>query len=180
MDTVRRAAQKLYTGLTYLAHTEIPAMNVDQLKTLLQPITASVAGADVDESLAAELNRRFPAHGETFTAIERACHEAIAEGWMCAQGSQGRRFGRVIEPDASTGGLSVDVVALTNIVGPHHRHPRGEICMVMPVDGSARFDGKPRGWCVYEPDSAHRPTVTDGSALVLYMLPEGQIEFTSP
>ena len=50
--------------------------------------------------------------------------------------------------------------------------------MIMPVTQGARFDGKPRGWCVFEPGSDHRPTVTDGEALVLYMLPEGRIEFT--
>lgn len=32
--------------------------------------------------------------------------------------------------------------------------------------------------CVYGPSSAHAPTVTSGRALVLYLLPEGQIEFT--
>jgi uncharacterized protein DUF4863 len=31
---------------------------------------------------------------------------------------------------------------------------------------------------VYEPGSAHRPRVTDGKALVLYLLPQGAIEFS--
>jgi hypothetical protein len=42
----------------------------------------------------------------------------------------------------------------------------------------ARFDGHAAGWCVYGPGTAHRPTVTEGRALVLYLLPEGAIEFT--
>ena len=42
----------------------------------------------------------------------------------------------------------------------------------------ALFDGRSRGWCVYPPGSDHRPTVTNGRALVLYLLPEGEIEFT--
>ncbi len=50
--------------------------------------------------------------------------------------------------------------------------------MIMPVTAEAPFDGKGRGWCVYEPGSAHHPTVTNGEALVLYMLPGGNIEFT--
>jgi len=153
-------------------------MNVDDFTTLLEPVAATVAGRELDESLAADLNRRFPSDGETFTAIEQACHDAIAEGWMCDQGTAGRRFGRVVEPGEITGGFSVDVVALTDVVGPHHRHPTGEICMVMPVDASARFDGNERGWCVYEPESAHYPSVTHGSALVLYMLPGGEIDYT--
>ncbi len=34
-----------------------------------------------------------------------------------------RRFGRVIEPGPKSGGLSVDVVDLEDVAGPHHRHP---------------------------------------------------------
>ena len=72
----------------------------------------------------------------------------------------------------------MDVVDLENVVGPHHRHPAGEICMVMPVTEDARFDGHARGWCVFEPGSDHHPTVSGGHALVLYMLPGGAIDFT--
>ncbi len=153
-------------------------MNVNDFKTLLQPVTELVSGNAVDSTLAGELNRHFPAGGATFGAIEQACRDAIAEGWMCTQGGDGRRFGRVVEPCEATHSLSVDVVDLVDIVGPHHRHPAGEICMVMPVTEGARFDGVSRGWCVFEPGSEHRPTVTDGEAVVLYMLPEGRIEFT--
>ena len=50
----------------------------------------------------------------------------------------------------------------------------------MPLTAEARFDGAPAGWKVYPPGSAHRPTVTGGRALILYLLPEGRIEFTKP
>ncbi len=33
------------------------------------------------------------------------------------------------------------------------------------------------GWLVYSPDTAHSPTVSEGRALVLYLLPQGAIEF---
>ncbi len=153
-------------------------MDSSEFQTLLQPLTDHIAGRALDNALADELNMQFPANGEVFEAIEKACHQAIADGWMCAQGSEGRRFGRIIEPSPETSMLSVDVVDLKDIVGPHHRHPCGEVCMIMPVSAEALFDNKGRGWCVYEPDSAHNPTVTNGEALVLYMLPEGKIEFT--
>ena len=153
-------------------------MNLESFQKLLKPVTDFVSSQPVNPALAEELNRRFPHNGETFHSIEAACHEAIARGWMCAQGGPGRRFGRVIEPSDETGGLSVDVVDLEDIIGPHHRHPTGEICMIMPVTEGARFDGNPRGWCVFEAGSDHHPTVTDGEALVLYMLPDGKIEFT--
>lgn len=153
-------------------------MNVDQFRDLLKPITDAVAGKPLAPELGDELDRRFPPTSTEFKAIEAACRAAIAAGWMCTQGGAGRRFGRVIEPGPQTSNLSVDVVDLTDIVGPHHRHPTGEICMVMPVTPTARFCGKGAGWKVYPPGSAHHPTVTDGRALVLYMLPEGRIEFT--
>lgn len=153
-------------------------MNIDAFQRLLQPVMDTVAGRAVDQQLAEALNTTFPGEGETFRAIEAACHEAISDGWMCAQGGEGRRFGRVIESGAETHDLSVDVVDLQDIVGPHHRHPKGEICMVMPVDEIARFNGNSRGWCVFGPGSDHFPTVKGGRALVLYLLPGGEIEFT--
>jgi len=153
-------------------------MNIEQLQDLLQPVLDTVGKNRVDGELARMLNEKFPGDGEAFRNIERACHAAIAEGWMCAEGGEGRRFGRVIEPGPATNNLSVDVVDLNDVVGPHHRHPNGEVCMVMPVDEEARFNGHPRGWCVFEPDSDHFPTVSGGRSLVLYMLPGGEIEFT--
>ncbi|MDZ7842641.1 MAG: DUF4863 family protein [Gammaproteobacteria bacterium] len=153
-------------------------MKIDAFQRLLQPVMDTVAGRAVDQQLAEALNTSFPCEGGAFRAIEAACHEAISDGWMCAQGGEGRRFGRVVEPGAETHDLSVDVVDLQDVVGPHHRHPKGEICMVMPVDEAARFNDNPRGWCVFEPGSDHFPTVEGGRSLVLYLLPGGEIEFT--
>ena len=65
-----------------------------------------------------------------------------------------------------------------DIAGPHHTHPNGEIDLILPLDPGARFDGRPAGWLVCPPGSAHRPTVSGGRALVLYLLPQGRIDFT--
>ena len=81
-------------------------------------------------------------------------------------------------PTTALARFSVDVVDITSLVGNHHNHPTGEIDLVLPVDPQARFDGRGAGWLVYGPGSGHRPTVTDGRALVLYLLPEGRIEWT--
>ena len=54
----------------------------------------------------------------------------------------------------------------------------GEIDLIMPLTAGATFDGHPAGWCVYEAGSAHSPTVNAGQALVLYLLPQGAIQFT--
>jgi hypothetical protein len=148
-------------------------------RELVVPVTRHIAGRPLDKALGAELNRVFGPASETFRAIERACHAAIAAGWMCTQGNAQRRFGRVFEPDAALDGFSVDVVDITDLVGNHHVHPTGEIDMIMPVTAAAKFDGHGRGWLVYEPGSGHRPTVSDGRSLVLYLLPQGRIEWTA-
>ena len=97
---------------------------------------------------------------------------------MCKREAGGIQFGRVIKPSDDTHQLSVDVVRMENIKGPHHRHPNGEVDLVLPLTADAKFDGSGRGWKVYAPNSAHHPTVTEGAALVLYLLPGGAIEFT--
>lgn len=153
-------------------------MTLDDFRTLMLPVCDAIASKPVDEHLQSDLERAFPGNGETVRAIEAACHAAIAAGWMCTQGEGSRRFGRVMDSTEATRNFSVDVVDLTEIIGPHHRHPNGEICLIMPVTPTATFDGKGRGWCVYKANSGHRPTVRDGRALVLYLLPDGQIEFT--
>ena len=153
-------------------------MDQRQFTSLMKPVMQAVAGQRIDQSLADNLNRQFPAGSDAVKAIDAACHDAIAAGWMCSQGAEGRRCGRGSEPSPESNDLSVDVVQLKDVVGPHHSHPNGEICLTMPVTPTAKFDGKGAGWCVYEPGSAHNPTVTGGEALVLYLLPEGKINFT--
>lgn len=153
-------------------------MKQAEFESLIVEVTTKIAGRPLNADLAEYLNATFPAQGETFRAIEQGCHAAIAAGWMCGQEAGGIRYGRVIKPSERTHGFSVDVVQMKDIKGPHHRHPTGEIDMIMPVTPDAKFDGHPRGWHVYGPDSAHYPTVSEGEALVLYLLPEGKIEFT--
>jgi hypothetical protein len=153
-------------------------MSAEELKGLVQGLTRQIAGRPLDAELAAYLNRTFSGESVEFKAIEALCHKGVAEGWMCQREAGGIRYGRVLPPDDGLAGFSVDVVHMTDVAGPHHRHPEGEIDMVMPISPDARFDGTPRGWKVYGPDTAHRPTVTGGTALVLYLLPGGQIEFT--
>lgn len=154
------------------------AATPEGFKLLIATITERIAGKPLDQALARELNEAFPADGETFSTVERACHEAIEAGWMCDREAGGIRYGRVLRPGPETHGFSVDVVHMRDVVGPHHRHPAGEIDLVMPITPQARFDGHGAGWVVYPPDSAHHPTVSGGAALVLYLLPGGAIEFT--
>ncbi len=149
-----------------------------QFQELVAPIARFAQGRALDAALQQDLEHEFPPQGELFRRIEQTCHAGIAAGWMCGQGDAKRRFGRIFEAGDATHGFSVDVVDITDLVGNHHRHPTGEIDMIMPVTPEAKFDGRGAGWLVYAAGSGHRPTVSAGRALILYLLPEGKIEWT--
>jgi hypothetical protein len=153
-------------------------MTPEAFRSLITTVTGGIRGRALDAALEADLNHNFPALGSTYGAIFTACRAAIAAGWMCNREAGGIRYGRVIKPDSTLDRFSVDVVEMKDLAGPHHRHPKGEIDLIMPLTPSATFDGRPAGWLVYGPDTSHNPTVANGSALVLYLLPEGAIEFT--
>lgn len=155
----------------------IAATPVD-FAALIGTITARVEGKPLDRQLQSELTELFPPQGATYRSVLDTCRAAVAAGWMCHREAGGVRYGRVIKPDATTHGFSVDVVEMEPLAGPHHRHPNGEIDLIMPLTADAQFDGHGAGWLVYEPGSAHHPTVTHGRALILYLLPAGAIEFT--
>lgn len=153
-------------------------MSKEAFQELMTRVATAAADRPLDADLAHELNERFPPDGETYRAITEACHKAIEEGWMCHHANGDVHFSRPVRPGPDTAGFSVDVVRMKDCRGPHHRHPNGEITMVMPITPGAKFDGAGPGWKVYPPDSAHFPTVSDGEAVVLYLLPDGAIEFT--
>lgn len=144
----------------------------------LADLTGQIAGRPLDAELADWLNQTHGAASETYRHLKDACIQGVAEGWLCEREGAGIRYGRVFKADDALHRFSVDVVDMHNIAGPHHIHPSGEIDLIMPLEGDATFDGHTAGWCVYPPGSAHHPTVAQGRALVLYLLPEGQIQFT--
>ena len=150
----------------------------EQLRALVGDLTARIAGRALDADLDAWLNEHHGAASPTYRALKEACEAGAAAGWLCNREGGGIRYGRIFKPAPDLHGFSVDVVDMKDIAGPHHVHPQGEIELVMPIEGDARIDGRPAGWLVCPPGSAHRPTVSEGRALVLYLLPEGQIQFT--
>ena len=150
----------------------------DLLRSQIATLTAELAGRPLDAALDAWLNAEHGAGSPTYETLKSSCVAGVAAGWLCRHEGGGLRYGRIFKPAADLHGYSVDVVDMKDIAGPHHVHPNGEIDLVMPLEGDARFDGRPAGWLVCPPGSAHRPTVSQGRALVLYLLPEGRIEFT--
>jgi hypothetical protein len=141
-------------------------------------ITARISGKNLDADLQSFLNENFPPGGEAFDDLAELCRQGIDEGWLCDREQGGIKFGRIIKPGPETNGFSVDVVEMDDIRGPYHGHPNGEIDMIIPESGDAVFDGQGQGWLVYESDSEHYPTVSGGKAIVLYLLPDGAIDFT--
>ena len=151
--------------------------SVSALHQAVRELTAAIAGQPLDERLQQRLNTEYGPASPLYASLRQACEQGVAEGAMCQREAAGIRYGRVFKPEAELQGFSVDVVDMQDIAGPHHQHPNGEIDLVMPMDPQARFDGQGAGWVVYGPGSAHRPTVSQGRALVLYLLPQGQIRF---
>ncbi len=153
-------------------------MTADDFVRLIANVTSAIAGKPVDTTLETDLNQRFPANGTVVAEIAAACRTGSAAGWLCNREQGGIRFGRVAKPSPELHGYSIDVVDMNEVAGPHHAHPNGEVDLIMPTEGDARFDGRGAGWLVYPAGSSHRPTVSGGRAFVLYLLPGGAIEFT--
>jgi hypothetical protein len=149
-----------------------------EFQSQIAQLTAQIAGRELNGELDAWLNQTHGAGSATYRQLKASCEAGVAEGWLANREGGGIKYGRIFKPSDELNGFSVDVVDMKNIAGPHHTHPNGEIDLVMPIEGDAQFDGRAAGWCVYPAGSAHRPTVSQGRALVLYLLPQGAIEFT--
>lgn len=153
-------------------------MNPSDLHSRISAVTARIAGRPLDAELGRWLNTEIGPDSFEWRELKAVCEAGVAEGWLCQREGGGIRYGRVFKPAPDLHGFSVDVVDMTDVAGPHHVHPEGEIDLVMPMHPGARFDSAPAGWLVCPPGSAHRPTVSGGRALVLYLLPGGRIDFT--
>lgn len=153
-------------------------MTPEQFRQQIAALTAQLAGRPLDADLATWLNTEHGPQSDSFRQILASCEAGVNDGWLCNREGGGIRYGRIFKPADDLQGFSVDVVDMESIAGPHHLHPQGEIDMVMPLSPEARFDGHGAGWVVYGPGSQHAPTVSQGRALVLYLLPAGQIQFS--
>lgn len=150
-------------------------MSAVELLELLAPVTADLQGLDLSDPTAteAELDRRLPIDGDVVTAILSAMRAGVEAGWLVPRESGPVKFGRLTKEQ---NGFSLDVV-LSGGDGPRHRHPKGEINMMFSWAGEPRFDGREPGWAVFAPDSVHVPGVVDGKMLILYLLPDGEVEW---
>jgi hypothetical protein len=149
-----------------------------EFRNQVAALAQEIAGRPLDAALDAWLNAEHGVASSTYRQLRASCEAGVAAGWLANREGGGIRYGRIFKPADDLAGFSVDVVDMKDIAGPHHAHPLGEIDLIMPLDEGAQFDGRAAGWLVCAPGSAHRPTVTQGRALVLYLLPQGSIAFT--
>jgi hypothetical protein len=153
-------------------------VTAESFRAQIAALTALIATRPLDSALDRWLNDHHGPASDTYRALKHSCEVGVADGWLCNREGGGIRYGRIFKAAEDLHGFSVDVVDMNNVVGPHHIHPNGEIDLIMPIESDAKFNDRPAGWLVCPPGSAHSPTVTDGRALVLYLLPQGAIEFT--
>jgi benzoate-CoA ligase len=154
-------------------------MSISAFEVAASEITRWLESRSIEPRLGDALLEAFPPEGEVFAHFAALCRQGAREGWLCNREGDGIRFGRALKPSPVTAGFSVDVVAMDGCSAAHHRHPNGEVDLIVPLDEGATFDGRGAGWLVYGPNSAHAPVVT-GRALIAYFLPSGAIEFTKP
>lgn len=144
-----------------------------------QPLLDAAHGVDLTVPARAreELARRFDPKGAAAQKVNAALVELLKQQKIAERGELPVKYGRVAKATDASRGFSIDVVHM-NGPGPHHRHPDGEVNYCIALDGAPTFDGEPPGWVVMPPDSGHVPTVAGGTMLIVYLLPNGKIEFT--
>ena len=150
-------------------------MTADDLLALLQPITASIQNLSLEDPATAktELDTMLPVDSPQIQEVREAMAAGVAEGWLVPRAKGAVQFGRLAKEQ---NGFSLDVV-LSGGDGPRHRHPNGEINLMFAWSGEPVFDGCEPGWAVFGPDSVHVPGVTGGQMLILYLLPDGAVEW---
>lgn len=143
-----------------------------------RPLLEAAAGLALDnpEHTRAALAQRFDPNGPAAQELSAQLVALYEQGRLAENGALPVRYGRVSKASEQSLQFSIDVVVM-NGPGPLHRHPKGEINFAIRLDGEPRFDGQPAGWIVFPPNSQHVPTVRGGTMLIVYLLPDGKIEF---
>jgi hypothetical protein len=151
-----------------------------ELIDTFRPLLDAARGVALEDPTSARrvLTARFdPASAEAKQLNQRLI-EHLNKGEIANRGALPVKFGRVTKASPETHDFSIDVVHM-NGAGPLHRHPAGEINYCIALDGHPTFMGQPAGWVVELPGSQHVPTVAGGTMLIVYLLPQGRIEFVS-
>lgn len=136
--------------------------------------------------LEAILNAEYGPGSSTFDTLANLAKIGVAEGWAANEEVQGVKYrrSRLVEPCAETFYFSITLVYMESDAafrGDYHKHPYGEINLIVPLTPGAEIAG-PNGWCSHgwtspEPGSHHYPEVRGGAAIALFYLPAGRISY---
>jgi hypothetical protein len=150
---------------------------MDLIATFL-PLLHAARGLDLSDPLVAtaELERRLPAASAEAAELNRQLIALAEQGLIAHKGALPVLWSRVAKAGPATDDYSIDAVLMTG-AGPRHRHTTGEIDWCIPLDGQPSFEGCRAGWVVLAPGSVHVPEVAGGRMLIVYLLPQGRIEF---
>jgi hypothetical protein len=142
------------------------------------PLVDAARGIDLrdPERARAELARRLDPESPRARALNAELIRLEQAKKIADRGAPPVRYGRVAKATEATANFSIDVVHMSG-PGPRHRHPNGEINWCIALDGTPTFVGRPAGWVVEPPGSEHVPSVENGTMLIVYLLPEGAIDF---
>jgi hypothetical protein len=153
-------------------------MSNQQVIDLLSPVLSRLKTMVLVNPVAVEdaLNAEFPAGCALLTDLAKLGNAGLVQGWLCTKEAGGTRFSRVAKPEAAQG-FSIDAVLLSGD-GPWHKHTKGEINCLLPLEGQPKFCGMDPPWAAFEPGSQHVPSVTGGKMLIFYLLPDGAVEWT--
>jgi hypothetical protein len=143
-----------------------------------RPLLEAAQGLDLaDPAKALDLlTQRLPPGSERARSLNTDLLRLLESASIANRGEPPVRYSRVARPTDTTLRFSIDVVDMTG-AGPAHHHPLGEVNWCVALEGDPRFDGQPPGWVVLPPGSTHVPAVAGGRMLIVYLLPEGRIEF---
>jgi hypothetical protein len=149
---------------------------VQALRPLIPALDAVDPGAP--EAAADQLEKNHPFRGSTVVQILDRCRVGLDQGWLVPHDAGGGvRFGRI---EKDLGGYTVDAVVMKEGQGRGHTHPRGELNLCFPLEGSPLFDGHAPGWVILPPASHHVPTVKGGTMLFVYFTPGGEVVWDAP
>lgn len=153
-------------------------MSREELVAEVNSLCAGLADLDfADEELPDRVNELYPVNGEVVTALSASATGGFADGSLTPHSKGDVQFGRLIKPSEDSSHFSCDAVYMPSCAGPEHSHPEGELNLCIAMDGEPRFDDSGPGWCHYLPGTTHVPTVTGGTMLILYFLPNGAIDW---
>jgi len=149
------------------------------LLALLTELITFIGPRPLDAALEDSLNDDFGPRTTRFQEIKRLLRLGIDEQWACYQEIDGPDYRRGPLGTSRDGvhDFVIESARLRNMKGNFHRHPRGEINMIQPVDPEGKFCGAGEQWKIFAADTRHYPTVTGGTCTFIFLLPRGEIEY---